>query len=154
MTGEEPQPQERGPDAPRGWLPPAPGSDWRVAPAPGAERYEGFAPPRPGPPAPASASDRDGGAAAPPAATPRDAGPQAPVNGKAIASVVLGVCGLVVLPLLASVAAIVLGSLARGEILRGGATRGTRLASAGIILGVVGIVLWIAIVAVNTRGRA
>jgi len=143
VTGETPPADARGADGPSGWLAPACGSDWRVAPPGASERYESFAPPL-------------ARAAAPQPVVARDRGDEAlaPLNGKAIASVVLGVCGFVVLPLLASVAAIVLGSLARGEIVRDEATRGTRLARLGIALGVAGIVVWIVLVAATTKGRA
>lgn len=143
MTGETPPPEERPAEAPDGWMPPASGSDWRAPPGREDERYSGFAPPAPRWPAPS-----------PPAAGDRYGAAPAPLNGKAIASVVLGVCGLVVLPLLASVAAIVLGALARGEIVRRGASRGAGLAQAGIILGGAGIVLWIVLVlALGTGSR-
>ena len=128
------------------WVPPAPGSDWHVVDAGPEARYEGFAPPRPGrtPTAPG-----EGGGGAQPssrsARAPED--PSLPVNGKAIASVVLAVCGFVVLPLLASVAAIVLGSLGRAEIAGKGVTRGARLANTGVVLGAAGIVFQIALVA-------
>jgi len=141
VTAQTPPAGERGAEVPSGWLPPASGSDWRVASPHGSTRYQGFAPPLARVPVPLRPVARDRG------------GEEAPLNGKAIASVVLGVCGFVVLPLLASVAAIVLGSLARGEIARGGTTRGTRLARVGILLGVAGIVLWIAVVAATTKGR-
>jgi len=143
VTGEKPPADGRGAEVPSEWVPPAPGSDWRVAPPRGSARYQGFAPPLARVPAPQRLVARERGGEAP-----------APLNGKAIASVVLGVCGFVVLPLLASVAAIVLGSLARGEIARAGTTRGNRFASAGIVLGAAGIVLWIVVVAVTTDGRA
>lgn len=142
MTGETPPADARGAEVPSGWLPPASGSDWRVAPSRGSARYQGFAPPLARVPVPTRLVAGD-----------RGSGVQAPLNGKAIASVVLGVCGFVVLPLLASVAAIVFGSLARGEIARAGTTRGTRLARVGIVLGVAGIILWIAVVAATTKGR-
>lgn len=123
------------------WLPPAEGSEWRVAGRAADGRYAGFAPPRPGGAPPET----------PPA--PPAHGPTLPVNGKAIASVVLAVCGFVVLPMLASVAAIVLGSLGRGEIARDRTTRGARLANLGMILGAAGIVIWIVLIA-TVRGTS
>lgn len=61
-------------------------------------------------------------------------------NGKAIASLVLGIVGLTGLPLVASVLALVFGYMARSEITASG-QEGKGLATAGIILGWVGIVV-------------
>ncbi len=149
------------------WLPPADGSEWRVAPgAPTEERYGAFAPPRPGTavPPPAQAPPRPGTATLPPARpatgatgpSPRSRAaedPALPVNGKAIAAIVLAVCGLVVAPFVTSLAAIVLGSLARGEIERDRRTRGARLANLGILAGAVGIAIWVVFLVVVAAGR-
>lgn len=63
-----------------------------------------------------------------------------PSSGKATASLVLGICGLVVCPLVCSVLALVFGLQARKEIDRsGGAVGGRGLAQAGVVLGWVGI---------------
>ncbi len=64
-------------------------------------------------------------------------------NGKAIASLVLSILGLVgILPILGSLLGILLGHLARGEIARHPeATTGEGLAQAGVILGWVGLAL-------------
>jgi uncharacterized membrane protein len=70
-------------------------------------------------------------------------GPQAESSGKATASLVLGICGLVVCPIILSIVGLVLGYQARGEIQRsGGRISGESQAKAGIILGWVGIVLY------------
>jgi hypothetical protein len=59
-----------------------------------------------------------------------------PTSGLAIASLVLGIGGLTVLPLLGSVAAIILGYMARQDIRRRpGQVSGDGLAVAGIVMG-------------------
>ncbi len=134
-------------DPPR-WLPPAEGSDWRVTPgAPPEARYGDFASPRSGMPRPISAP--------PPARPAGREDPSLPVNGKAIAALVLAVCGVVVLPFVSSLVAIVLGSLARSEIARDGRTRGARLADLGILAGAAAIAIWaviLVVVAANAAG--
>lgn len=63
-------------------------------------------------------------------------------NGKATASLVLGICGLVVCPLICSILALVFGYQARREIDRTGVGSGSRgSATAGIVLGWIGTVL-------------
>jgi hypothetical protein len=75
---------------------------------------------------------------APPA--PARTTPSLPTSGLAIASLVLGVGGLTILPLLGSIVAIILGYMARREIRdRPGEVSGDGLALAGIVLG------WIAV---------
>jgi len=71
----------------------------------------------------------------------RSAGiPGAPTSGLAIASFILGIGGLTVLPLLGSVAAVLLGYLARSDIRRRpGEVSGDGLAVAGLVMG------WLAI---------
>lgn len=73
-------------------------------------------------------------------------------NGKATASLVLGIIGLFVCPLICSVMAIILGGSAKNEIAAGaGREGGEGLATAGIILGWLGVVfsvIWIIIFAV------
>lgn len=64
-------------------------------------------------------------------------------NGKAIASLVLGIIGVTGIPFVASVVAIILGHMARREIVERG-EEGRGLATAGIILGWVGVVLVLA----------
>ena len=58
-------------------------------------------------------------------------------SGYAIASLVLGIAGFVFFPLVPSILAVVFGKKARAEI-RSGA-RGDGLATAGIVLGWIGI---------------
>jgi hypothetical protein len=62
--------------------------------------------------------------------------PSVPTSGLAIASLVLGIGGLTILPLLGSIAAIILGYMARSDIRhRPGEVSGEGLALAGIVLG-------------------
>lgn len=111
-------------------------------PVPGAEAQDEPAPAvPPAPPAPA----------APP--PPRPWAPRtAETSGLAIASLVAGVAGLTFLPLLGSIAAVILGYMARNEIRsRPGELTGEGVATAGIVLGWVeiglGIVLCCAAIA-------
>ncbi len=64
-------------------------------------------------------------------------------SGKAIASLVLSILGLVgVLPIIGPILGIILGNQAKGEIARsGGAFTGEDLAQAGVILGWVALAL-------------
>jgi Domain of unknown function (DUF4190) len=73
--------------------------------------------------------------------------PSAGTNGKAIASLVLGIVGLTGIPFVASIVAIALGYMARSEVQETGQSGGG-LATAGIILGWVGLILVIAFVGV------
>ena len=64
-------------------------------------------------------------------------------DGMAIASLILGILGVICCGILAPVAAI-LGFVSRGRIAQsGGAVSGGGLAMAGLILGIIGTVLWI-----------
>jgi thiol:disulfide interchange protein len=92
----------------------------------------------------ARSSAREGRHAA--AATPRR-------SGKALASVICGVLGLFLIPLVLPVAAIVLGVMARREIEDGrGLVTGIGMAQAGIAMGVVGVAIAGAIVALAITG--
>jgi hypothetical protein len=62
-------------------------------------------------------------------------------SGLATTSLVLGIVGLVTIPLLASIAAIVVGKAAQQEIARTPDLEGEGSASAGIILGWIGVAL-------------
>ncbi len=63
-------------------------------------------------------------------------------NGKATAALVLGILGLVFCPFVCSIAALVLGYQARGEIdATGGMQGGRSNATAGVVLGWIGIAL-------------
>jgi Domain of unknown function (DUF4190) len=77
---------------------------------------------------------------------------QRPSNGMAIASLVLGVLGLVIG--LLSILAIVFGYTARRNIERAnGARSGSGLAVAGITLGWIGLALWLIGIVLITSGR-
>ena len=67
-------------------------------------------------------------------------GAPAPTNGMAIASLVTGLLGWTAIPLISSLAAIVLGHVARAQIRRTG-EQGRGMALAGLILGYIGIVV-------------
>ncbi len=70
----------------------------------------------------------------PPPRPPAAASP--PTSGLAVASLVLGIGGLTILPLLGSIAAIILGYMARSEIRRNPhRLSGDGMALAGIVLG-------------------
>jgi hypothetical protein len=63
-------------------------------------------------------------------------------NGKATASLVLGIIGLFVCPFICSILAIILGSTAKNEIAAsGGWQTGESNARAGIILGWIGLAI-------------
>lgn len=73
--------------------------------------------------------------------------PAAPIlprstSGKAIAALVLGLCGLFVLPIVCSVLAIVFGALALGEIQAAPLLNGRGMAITGLVCGIVGLALW------------
>ena len=77
---------------------------------------------------------------------------QRPSNGMAIASLVLGVLGLVIG--LLSILAIVFGYTARRNVERAtGARTGSGLAAAGIALGWIGLALWVIGIVLITSGR-
>ena len=62
-------------------------------------------------------------------------------NGKAVASLVCGIAGFLVCPLVLHIAAVILGNQAKGEISRDPSQEGQGMAQAGYILGIVGLVL-------------
>jgi len=62
-------------------------------------------------------------------------------SGKAIASLVLGIGGFVIFPLVLSILAIVFGRSAKREIAERPGLGGTGLATAGIVLGWIGVAL-------------
>lgn len=86
----------------------------------------------PSPEFPGSPAPQDQwGASAPTGETP----------GKATASLVLGIVGLVICPLVCSVLAVVFGKQAKDQIAANPGMGGAGLAQAGVVLGWVGIVL-------------
>lgn len=64
-------------------------------------------------------------------------------SGKAIASLVLGIVGLLILPIVCSTLAIVFGTMARNETQRDPGLGGRGMATAGFVLGIVSLVVWI-----------
>jgi uncharacterized membrane protein len=62
-------------------------------------------------------------------------------SGKAIASLVLGIGGFVIFPVVLSILAIVFGRSARREIAERPGLGGAGLATAGIVLGWIGVAL-------------
>jgi hypothetical protein len=62
-------------------------------------------------------------------------------NGYAMASFALGIVGLIAVPFIASILAIVFGGSARREIAADPSLKGAELARAGVILGWVGLAL-------------
>lgn len=60
--------------------------------------------------------------------------PAAPTNGMAVASLIFGLVGLFVLPVVAPLLAIIFGHLARGQI-RSSGERGGGMAVAGLVMG-------------------
>lgn len=65
-------------------------------------------------------------------------------NGKAVASLVLAIFGLVSCPIIGSIVALILGYQARNEIAAsGGWQTGEPLARAGIIVGWIGIAVYV-----------
>ena len=75
------------------------------------------------------------------ASTGGQAAPRPRTSGNAIASLVLGIAGLVILPIVPSILAIVLGRSAERDIAGDASLGGEGLAKAGIVLGWVGIAL-------------
>ena len=71
------------------------------------------------------------------------AAPAAPrrTSTLAIAALACGIAGLTVFPLLASFPAVVLGTMARGELRRDPTLGGDGLATAGLVLGWIGVAL-------------
>lgn len=63
-------------------------------------------------------------------------------DGGAIASMIVGILGLIVLPIIASIVAIALGYGARRRIRANGTLDGDGFATAGIVTGWIGIVLF------------
>ena len=87
--------------------------------------------------------------APPPPPAPLPSAPARPTSALAITSLVSGILGWTLLPLLGSVAAVICGHMARAEIRRDPAIDGDGMAIAGLILGWVSIALMVlAVVAI------
>jgi Domain of unknown function (DUF4190) len=67
-------------------------------------------------------------------------------SGKAIASLVLGIISLFLFGVIAGVLAIIFGVQARREIEADPSVGGRGLATAGLTLGIIGVVLWAIII--------
>ncbi|GEN81140.1 hypothetical protein AFE02nite_28740 [Actinotalea fermentans] len=67
-------------------------------------------------------------------------------NGLAVASLVLGLVGLFLIPILASIAAVITGHIARKQVRERG-EGGDGLAVGGLVTGYLGAVIWIGILA-------
>jgi predicted acyltransferase len=67
-------------------------------------------------------------------------------NGKAVASLVCGIGGLVFLPIVLPIAALVLGYQARRELRERPSEGGAGLATAGVVLGWIGVVWGVLVV--------
>jgi hypothetical protein len=69
--------------------------------------------------------------------------PQQESSGKAVASLVLGICGLIVCPFILSVVAVVIAIQARADIRESrGRLGGAGIAQAGLALGWVGVAIY------------
>lgn len=67
-------------------------------------------------------------------------------EGMAVASLVLGIAGIIICPLICSILAIVFGSQAKGKIAADPSLEGEGMAKAGVVLGWIGIalsILWV-----------
>lgn len=83
-----------------------------------------------------------------PAQTWAPAGP-ARTNGYALAALILGIAGFVVIPLIGHILAIVFGYTGKGQIDRsGGVEEGRGMAVAGIVLGWIGIALSVIVIVI------
>lgn len=136
--------QDPQPPAGEGYgTPPAPPTQFQPAQDQGAQ-YQTPPPPAPGagygPPPPA---DRQQGYGQAPAYTEGAYGGAPQTNSKARTSMILGIVGLVICGILGPVA-IILSRMGSKEIAAsGGRQKGSGLAQAGLILGIVTTVLWV-----------
>jgi uncharacterized protein DUF4190/zinc ribbon protein len=74
--------------------------------------------------------------------------PATRTSSNAIASLVLGIAGLIVLPLIPSIFAITFGHAARREIAQRPGTGGEGMATAGIVMGWIGVAVGILVLLV------
>ncbi len=103
-------------------------SQWQAPPPPSAPSPPAYAPPYSGYP-------------------PYVIAQSPPANGLAIASMVLGIAGLVVLFVIGAILALIFGYIAKGQIDRSGGVQGGRgMAIAGIVMGWIGLVWGLLIV--------
>ena len=80
---------------------------------------------------------------------PKGTGPGAPQkrSGRATASLVLGIVGILVFPVVCSTLAIIFGALALRDIGEGNQVAGRKMAWWGLGLGIAGLVIGIALIA-------
>lgn len=71
-------------------------------------------------------------------AEPKPQTPQAAPDGNAVASLILGILGLTVIPFICSILAVILGRASIGGAYEHG-ERGSTMATAGVILGWIGV---------------
>lgn len=96
----------------------------------------GTAPPAVEPPVPA------------PPGTTGGPGGRKKTSGLAIASLVLGICGFFIIPVIGGILSIIFAALAKKDIRTSeGRLGGQGLANAGLALGIVGIVIWVILLA-------
>jgi hypothetical protein len=69
---------------------------------------------------------------------PKPQAPQAAPDGNATASLILGILGITILPVIGSILAVILGRASIGDAYRRG-ERGSAIATAGVILGWIGV---------------
>ena len=110
----------------------------------GAPEFADPAPPPP-PPPPPSALPPAGGYSTPGAAPVPDGRRDGP-PGLATASLVLGICGWVVVPFISAVLAIIFGAVAISGLNATGRRQGRAMALWGLWLGITGLVGWIVVV--------
>ena len=73
--------------------------------------------------------------------------PQAAPDRNAIASLILGIVGVTVLPFISSIVAVILGRISIGDAYKRG-ERGSAIATAGVILGWIGVAAPVVLVAI------
>jgi len=71
--------------------------------------------------------------------------PQAVPDGNAIASLILGILGITVIPFIGSILAVILGRASIGDAYKRG-ERGSAIATAGVILGWIGVAVPVVLV--------
>ena len=69
---------------------------------------------------------------------PKPQAPQAPPDGNAVASLVLGILGITVIPFICSILAVILGRASIGDAYKRGEP-GSGMAKAGVVLGWIGV---------------
>jgi Domain of unknown function (DUF4190) len=116
-----------------------------VAPPPPSQAAPHASPGPPPPPAPGAPPP-----AYPPPGTPYGYAPTAGqrTSGKAVAALVLGICGWLVAPFILSVLGIVFGAMARKEIAANPSLAGRNMANWGFWLSITGLAAWVVLIVV------